>query len=119
MSLCEIDHINIVAYARSVRSVVIIAEYAKFFTDAYSCLREIWNQILRHTVGELADLCGGMCTDRIKVTEDYALERCAGIDDVCDDFLGDLLGVAVRGSCLFDGRLFGHRILVRLSIDSA
>ncbi len=60
-----------------------------------------------------------MRPDRVEITQDNALERSAGIDDIGDYFLGNLLGVAVRRCRLFDWRLFGDRIYIRLSINSS
>ena len=58
----------------SVRSVVIIAKHAQLLTDADSGLCQIRNEILGHTVGQLAYLSRGMRTDGIEIAEYYALE---------------------------------------------
>ena len=56
MSLSEIHHINIIAYARAIRRIIIISEYFQFRTKACSCLCNERQQVLRYSIRQFSDL---------------------------------------------------------------
>ncbi len=118
MCFGKIHDIDEVTNARSVGSVIVVAENAKFLSDSDSSLGQIGNEVLGHTIGEFSDLCRRVCADRIEIAKQNALERCAGIDHVSDYFLTDLLGVTIGRSGLFDRSLLSHGIDIRFAIDS-
>ena len=86
MGLGKVYDIDVVADAGTVGGVVVVTEYAQFLADADCGLGEVRDEVLRNTVGELADFSRRVCPDGVEVTEDDALERRAGVDDIGDDF---------------------------------
>ena len=62
-----------------------------------------------------------MCSDRVEVTQDDALERSAGMDRVADDLFVDLFCISVWRSSRFDRSVLGYRqiLRVRLPVNGA
>ena len=87
------------------RRVVIVSEHTQFLTDTHGRLRQIGNQVLRHTVRHFTDKCRRMCTDRVEITQQDGLYRRTALDGVRDDFFVNLFGIAVWAFRLFDGGL--------------
>ena len=82
-------------------------------------LCEIWDEVVGHAIGQLADFGRRMCAHRVEIAKQDALDIDTGMDIVGDDFLTHLLGVAVGRCGRLDWGLFGYRILVRLAIHCA
>lgn len=119
VGLGEVNNVDEVADAGAVGCGIVVAEHAEFLADAHGCLGDVRDEILGHAVGELADFGRGMCTYGVEVAEYDALEGCAGVDDVGDDFLADLFGVAIGRGGLLDGALLGNGVHVGLAVDGA
>ena len=121
MRLGKVHDIDVVADAGAVGRVVVVAEDGQLLADAHCRLRDVGDEVVGHAVGQFADERRGMGTDRIEVSQDDALDGCAAMDEVVDDLLVDLLGVAIGrggllvGCVLGDGQVLG----VGLSIDRA
>ena len=71
MAFCQVYHMDIVSHAGSVRSVIVISEYAKLFQLADSYLSDIWHQVVRDSVWILNDGNAVMRTNRVKVTQKH------------------------------------------------
>src|SRR5688572_7587019 len=54
VSFCNIQHMNVVAYTRSIRCVVVIAKDNQFLTLANGSLGDVGNEIARHSDGKFA-----------------------------------------------------------------
>ena len=121
MCLCKVDNINIVAYARAVRRIVVVAENRKLLTDAHSRLCDIGNQIVRHTIGQFAYQGRRMGTDRIEISQDNALQRSTAVDIIIDDLLVDFLRITIGRSGFLMWGFFGNGKISRqgLAINRA
>lgn len=51
MSFGQVDNINIVADAGTVRRVVVIAKDGQLLSDADSCLRDVGNEVGWYSIG--------------------------------------------------------------------
>ena len=51
VGLSQVDDVDVVADARAVGGVVVITEDAELLTDASGGLRQIGDEVLRHTIG--------------------------------------------------------------------
>ena len=116
VSLSQVDNIDVVADAGTVRRVIVVTEYTQLFADTHSSLCQIRDQVLRNAVRQFADLCCRMCSDRVEVTQDDALERSAGMDRVADDLFVDLFCISVWRSSRFDRSVLGYRQILRVRL---
>jgi len=73
MSFCKVNYVNVISHTSSVRSIIIISEYPKFFQFTYCNLCDIWHQVVRDSVWILSDSSALVSTDRVKVTEQHNL----------------------------------------------
>ena len=65
MTLCQINHMDIVADAGSVRCVIVVSEYVQLLQLSNGNLRDIRHQVVRNTVRIFTDQAGSMRTDWI------------------------------------------------------
>ena len=79
MSFSQVNNVNIVADARTIRCVIVITKYAQFLTDSHSRLGKIWNQILRNAIRQFAYFSCWMCTNWIEVAKDDTFEWSTGM----------------------------------------
>ena len=119
VSLGQVDHVDVVANARPVGRVIVVAEYAQLLADTDSRLGEVGNEVLGNTVGQLADFGTGVSSDGVEVAEDNRFERSVGVERVFDNLLADLFRVAVGRQGRFDGCRFVDRQHVGLAVDRA
>ena len=94
MSLSQVDYINEVADAGSVRSIVVVAEDCKLLADAHSGLCYVRDEVVGYTVRQLADECRRVSTDWVEVAQNDTLDVGTAVDVVGNDLLVDLLGIA-------------------------
>ena len=119
MSLGEVDDVDVVADAGSVGGIVVITEDTELLADADSGLGEVRDEVLGNAIGHLSDDGGGMRADGVEITQEDGLDGRTAGHGVLDDFLVDLLGVAIGGLGLLDGRFLCGGELVGLTIDGA
>ena len=112
MGLGKVNHVDVVADASAVGSVVVVAENLQLLAHADSRLSDEGNEVHGHADGQLANLSTGMSTDGVEVAQHDRLDGSARVDVVGDDFLVDLLRVAIgresllNGGFLSDGQVF-------------
>src|SRR5690554_7329407 len=119
MCFSQIDYIDEIANTRAVRCIVIIPEDTHLLTDTHSCLCDVGYQILRYTQWQFSNLGRWMCADRIKIAKNNTPDRCAGMNEILDNLLVDLFGVAIGRGCRLDRRVLIDGIHVGLAVDSA
>ena len=119
MSLRQVYHIDVVAYAGVVGRIIVVAEYLELSAYSHGGLRHKRYEVHGHTVGQFANQCSGMGANGVEVAQDDALDGRATVDVVMYDFLVYLLRVAVWRQGLLDGRVLGNgQVLGRgLSVD--
>ena len=121
MSLGEVNYIDVVADAGSIRSIIIVTEDGELLADTHSSLSYVRNQVVWHTVWQLTDFCRWMSTDWVEVSQDDTLDVSTTMDIVCDDLLVHLLGIAIRRSSLLMRSLLSYRqvLWLRLTVNGA
>ena len=121
MSLCEVNHIDVVADTCSVRCVIVIAEDGQLLADAHSGLSDVGNKVVGHSVRQLADFGRGMSTNRIEIAQNDALDGSTAVDVVSNDLLVYLLSVAVRRCGLLMRTVLcnGEVLRLRLTVNGA
>ncbi len=118
MGFGQVDDVDIVADAGAVGSVVVVAEYCQLLADSHCRLRDVRDEVVRHSVWQLTDECRGVCADRVEVAENDALDGGSAVDVVVYYLLVDFLCVAVRRCGLLmrgilgDGEVLGFRLAV-------
>ena len=96
MSQCQIHHMDVIPYAGSIRSIVIISEYAQALQFSDGHLRHIGKQVVGNTLGIFTDHAAFMSSDGIKVTEqDHVPLRICRMQ-VGKDLLQHPLGPSIR-----------------------
>ena len=119
MGLGQIDYVDIVADRRSVRRVVVVAEYAQALADTGRRLRDERDQIARYALGKLADQCRGVRSDRIEVAKRYPAQLGISRHRIAQNILAYLLRVAVRRRGRLPRRLLGDRQRFGLAVHGA
>ena len=121
MRLGQIHHIDIVADTGAVRRVVIVAEDPQFRSQACSRLRHKGQQILRYAVGQLAYFRRRMGADGIEIPQDGSVQILVRMGFVANDFLIDLLGIAVGRQSRLNRSVLIYRQMrfVRLTVHGA
>ena len=121
MSLSQVNYIDIVADAGSIRSIIIVTEDGEFLANTHSSLSYVRNQVVWHTIWQLTNLCRWMSTDWVEVSQDDALDVSTAMDIVCDDLLVHLLGITIRRSSLLMRSLLSYRqvLWLRLTVNGA
>ena len=118
MSFCKVNYVNVISHTSSVRSIIIISEYPKFFQFTYCNLCDIWHQVVRDSVWILSDGSALVSTDRIKVTEkNYVPFRICFLN-VCQNLLKHGLCPSVWVCALSFRALFCDRDDCRISVYS-
>ena len=121
MRLSQVNHIDIIANTRAVRGVVIITEDFQFRTQAGSSLRNKRQQVLRHTVRQLTDICRGVRTYRVEIAQDSSVQIAVCVRRIVDNLLVNLLCITVRRERFLDRRrlINGQVLCVRLTVHGA
>ena len=114
--LSQVYYVDIVTNTRTVRSIIIITEYAQFFTDAHCCLSKEWNQVLRNTVRKFTNQSCWMCTNRIEITQHHCMDRRTRSNGIADNFFINLLRITVWRFSLLDRSFFCYRQYIRLAV---
>ena len=73
MAVCQVYHVNVITDTGSVRSVIVIAEYAQAYQLANCHLCNVRKQVVRDTLRILTDTAGLMSSDRVKVAKQHYL----------------------------------------------
>ena len=100
MSLRQIDHMDVVSYAGSVRSVIVVSEYVELFQLAHGNLGDVGHQVVGDAVGILTDHAALVSADGIEVTQKHHVPFRVRLLDVGEDLLQHGLGPAVRVGAL-------------------
>ena len=121
MSLCKVHYVDVVSYATSVRSVVIVSKDAQVVSDSGSRLGYERYQVLGHSSWEFAYECGRMGTYGVEVSQGADLKVRVCYYAVGKDLLSHLLALAVRGEASFKRSILSNRqmFLVRLTVNRA
>ena len=112
----EVGHVDVVAHARAVRGVVVVAEHLEFLADARRRLADVGHEVVRDAVGVLADEPGFVCAHRVEVAQDGYVELGMREGHVADGFLDVQLGAPVRVDRA-QGMFFGERQEMRHAVD--
>ena len=70
MPLRKIDDVDVVAYARAVGGVVVIAEHLESFEPADGDLGDVGDEVVRDPIRVFADETGLVGTDRVEVAQE-------------------------------------------------
>ena len=121
MGFCKIHHIDVIPYAASVRSVVIVSENVQMMANSGSGLSDKRYQILRDSSWQLTDQCGRMRTNRIEISQSANLEVRESYYTVAEYLLSHLLALSVRGEASFQRGILsdGQMLLVWLPVNRA
>ena len=95
MSFCKIYDVDVIANARTVGSMIVVAEYAQFFADTDGGLGQVWDKVLGNAVGQFSYFGGWVCPYRVEITENDLFERSAGMNGIFNNFFANLFGIAV------------------------
>lgn len=71
MSLCQVNHMDVVTHAGAVRGIIIITEYVEIFKLSNSHLCNIRNQVVGDSLGIFSNQAAFMGTDGIEVTQKH------------------------------------------------
>ena len=112
----QIDNVDIVAHAGAIGSGVVVAEYGEFGQFAGSHLANVGQQIIRNTVGLLADAAAGVCADGVEITQQNHTPLRVGRVEVGHHALHHLFGCAIGIGGFADGGAFGNRHGVRVTV---
>ena len=107
VSACQVNNVDIVAYASTVVCVVVVTEYAQFSTLAYGCLCDVGHQVVGDTVGILADGTALVSTDGVEVAEQNDVPFVVGLLYVHQNLLKHRLGLSVGVGAMALGALLG------------
>ena len=118
MTFGKIYYMDIISHAGSIRSVIVITEYAKLFQLANSNLCDVWHKVVRDTIWVLADGSALVGTDRIKITKQHYVPLRICFLDVCKNLLQHGFGPAIWIGTLSFRTFFCDRDLCRISIYS-
>ena len=116
MCLCQINHVNVIPDTRTVRCVVIIAKYFQFTSQADSRLRNIWQKIIGHAIGQFTYLSRRMGTNRIEITQQNRRQGMIGIDSIRNDIFCYLFRIAVRRQSFLNRSILCYRQHIRLAV---
>ena len=121
MGLGQVYYIYVIADAGAIGRVVVVAEHLELLAYADGCLRNVGNEVHRHSGGHLADDGRRMRAYGIEVAEQDGLDVSTALDVIADYLLVDLLRVAVRALGRLDGRILrdGQVLRVGLAVDGA
>ena len=86
---------DIVAHARAVRRVIVVAEHGEERALADSDLRDIRHEIVRDAVRVFADLAAFVRADGIEVAQKHHAPVGVGHADILQDLLNDILRAAI------------------------
>ena len=64
----QVNHMDVIAYARTVVCIVVIAEYTELLQFADGNLCNVWHQVVRDALRVLADQSALVCADRVEVS---------------------------------------------------
>ncbi|MNN20101.1 hypothetical protein D3C81_1333620 [compost metagenome] len=117
MAQRQVDHVDVVAHARAVRRIVIVAEDGQALAAADGHLRDEGHQIVRNASRIFADQAAGMRADRIKVAQHADLPLSISMHEITQDLLDHQLGAAV-GVGHGQARRFQNRQGFRIAIYS-
>ena len=116
MTLCKINHVDIVTDTGSVRSIIVVAIYVKLLQLADSNLCDVRHQVIRNAVRVLAHRSGLMRTDRIEVAKQNHIPLRICKLNVCQNLLQHGLRPAVRVRALSLRALFRDRYKSRIAV---
>ena len=71
VSLSQIHDVQVVAYSRSIRSVVVVAEHGQLLSSANSDLANVWHKIVGDAIRVLADETRRVRAYGIEVSQDH------------------------------------------------
>ena len=71
VTLCEVNHVDIIAHARAVGSIVIVAEHAHLFEFTYRNLCNVGREVVGYAAGVLADESAGMRAHGVEVAQEH------------------------------------------------
>ena len=117
VSFRQIDHVDEVAYARTIRSVVVVTKDCELLANTGSSLRQVRDKVVRHTIWQLPYQCRWVSAYGVEIAQDDALNRCSRTDIVVDNLFGNLLGVAVGRCRHLDRCSLVDRVDIGLAID--
>ena len=95
MALGQIDDVDIIAHAGTVRGVVVVAEDGQPFAAADGDLRDVGHQIVGNAVRVFSDQAGFVRADGVKVAEQHDGKRRIGPAGTLQDLLDHELRPAV------------------------
>ena len=107
---------NVISYARSVGSGIVVAENVYFFKFANRHFRDIRAEIVRYSVGIFADKPRRVRPDRIKVTKNRYVKLLVGFGEIFQYIFykefGRAVGVGSRKREIFRNR---HRVRIAVN----
>ena len=91
----EIDHVDIITHAGSVRRIVVVTENRQMVQLTDRNLRDIWHQIIGDPGGIFPDEAGGMRSDRIEVAKKDNAPGSVGVRNTLKNLLDHEFGPSV------------------------
>ena len=109
----EVHDVDIVAHARAVRRVIVVAKDAQALAAADGRLRDIGHEVVRHAARVLADEAARVRADGVEVAQQHDRPARVGHDIVAQDLLADVLRPAIGIRAVAGaGRLVERHLIV-------
>ena len=116
MAAGQVHHVNVVAHAGAVRGGVVVAEHTDLLQLAYGHLSHIGQQVVRNTLGILADAAGFVGADGIEVAQQHDVPLVVARVQVGKDLLEHRFGPAVGVGGVVLRAAFGDGHELRLAV---
>ena len=116
MSDSQIYYMDVISHTGSVRSIIVVSEYAETFQLADCNLCNVRNQVVRNPFRIFSDQTGFVCADRIKVSQKHDIPFRIPDMKIGQDLLQHALCLSVRIGDLAFRTILGDRNLRRISV---
>ena len=97
MALGQINDVDVIAYAGSIRGIVVVTEDGQLFASADGDLRDVRHQVVRNAVRVFTDQAGFVRADGVKVAEQHNGKRriclAGGFQNFLDHELRPAVGI--------------------------
>ena len=117
MTYCQVYYMDVITYAGSIRSIIVITEYSQAFQFADGNLCNIRKQVVRDSFRIFTDHAALMCSDWVEVTkQDNIPFRICSVQ-VCQDLFQHPFGPSIRVGTGSFRAFFCDRNKCRISVN--
>ena len=92
---CKVNNMDVISYTCAVMSVVIVTEYAEFFSLADGNLSDVWHKVVWNSVWIFAHCATLVCADWVEVTKQADAPVVVACIKVLEHTLNDVFCSAV------------------------